>query len=83
MAEDATVQRVRALCDAASLPVSEEELAELVPLYRLFSEGIERLAAVNFLHGRESSHPGLGRQQHSSRRMPVPCNTPCGDVQQN
>jgi hypothetical protein len=44
MAEDPTEQRVRALCDAAGLPVSEEELAELVPLYRLFSEGIERLA---------------------------------------
>jgi hypothetical protein len=46
MTADATERRVRALCDAAGLPLSEGELAELVPLYRLFSEGIERLAGL-------------------------------------
>ena len=44
MSDEAQRERVRALCDAAALPVSESELEALTPLYVLFSEGIEKLA---------------------------------------
>ena len=44
MSDDAQRERVRALCEAAALPVLESELEALTPLYVLFSEGIEKLA---------------------------------------
>jgi hypothetical protein len=44
LSDEAQRERVRALCEAAALPVSESELEALTPLYVLFSEGIEKLA---------------------------------------
>ena len=46
MAEKARLERVRALCDAAALPVTDDELKALTPLYFMFSEGIEKLAEL-------------------------------------
>jgi hypothetical protein len=46
MSDEIQRARVRALCEAAALPVSESELEALTPLYALFSEGIEMLAQL-------------------------------------
>jgi hypothetical protein len=46
MSDEVQRARVRALCEAAALPVSESELEALTPLYALFSEGIAKLAEL-------------------------------------
>jgi hypothetical protein len=40
------LDRVRALCEVANLPISEPELEVLAPLYELFSSGLEQLALL-------------------------------------
>ena len=46
LTDETALERVRALCDAAALPVTEAELKALTPLYVMFSEGIEKLQEV-------------------------------------
>ena len=44
MVDESTIERVRQLCQAAMLPISEEELVDLAARYEFLSAGIERLA---------------------------------------
>lgn len=46
MTEHSDVDRVRVLCEAAELPVSEPDLEALAPLYALISGGLDQLATV-------------------------------------